>query len=1671
MKHTLRLDPHGCLFSLWLLVLWLLPWAALAQAPVITVAPAGPLTLCPGSTQLLTATAAANVPGFNVAGSGFDNSVQTLAVQPDGKVLVGGDFTSYNGDAAAPNCVLRLNADGSLDKSFNYGGAGGNSTVWALVVQPDGKILMGGSFSTYNGKAAAPDCLVRLNADGSLDNTFDNGGSGFNGTALALAVQADGKVLVGGGFTSYNGSVAVPQYLLRLTTSGALDTSFNPSGAGANSNVYALAVQADGKVLVGGGFTSYNGNAATPDRMMRITANGALDASFNPGGAGADNFVQALALQADGKVVIGGNFTSYNGAALAPDRVLRLNADGSLDNVFNTSGLGANSIVNELATQPDGKVLVAGAFTSYNGSASASDYLLRLNVDGTLDTGFNSGGTGTSGQVSALAVQANGKILAGGDFMSYNRSSDAPDYLLGLNADGSLNNAASVPAGLAYTWSSGATGASITVSQPGDYQATATTTANGTGYSNVVRVSAPPAVTVQVTPAGPLALTGGGSATLTATATVPGFDVAGSGFNGSVSAVVVQPDGKVLVGGAFNAYNGNAAAPDYLLRLNPDGSLDTSFNLGGAGVNSTVSTLAVQPDGKVLVGGTFTAYNGNAAPKYLLRLNSDGSLDTSFNPGGIGAGNYVYALAVQVDGKVLAGGSFTSYNGNASAPDCLLRLNADGSLDPSFNPGGAGASSTVLALVVQPDGKVLVGGNFTTYNGSTAPKYLLRLNADGALDTSFNPGGAGAETGVSALAVQPDGKVLIAGGFTSYNGNAAAPDRVLRLTAIGALDTSFNPGGAGVNNNVYALAVQADGKVLVGGNFTSYNGSTAVPKYLLRLTTSGSLDTSFNPGGTGTGNYVLALAVQPDGKLLAGGNFTSYNGSAAAPKYLLRLNADGSLNNAATALPGATFGFNPGGTTGATRTVSTAGTYTATATDPATGCTYSSNAVVVTTPAPILTSLLPTSGLAGSTLAAAGTYLQGASVVTFTSSAGAATAAPAGYVVASDGTGITGIAVPAGLAAGTYTLTVTTPNGNSNGLAFTVQATAPAITSFAPVSGPVGTSVTFTGTGFSPVASQNVVFFGATLAPVTAASATSLTVTVPLGTTYQYPTVTNLATSLTAYASQPFVVTLSGAVAFDPKVDFSVGLNPNLMAIGDLDGDGKPDLATANNADNTVSVLHNTSTAGTVSFAPAVSLATASGPYSLAIGDVDGDGKLDLVTANDNSGTVSVLRNTSTAGTVDFATKVDFSAGPYPVSVAIGDLDGDGKPDLAVANFFTDNTVSVLRNTSTVGTVSFAAGVKFPTGVDVQSVTIGDVDGDGKPELATANYTANTVSVLRNTSTAGTVSFATKLDVGTGSGPGWITIGDLDGDGKPDLAVANYTDNSVSILRNLSSAGAVSFASKVDVGIGLYLYSVSIGDLNGDGTPDLAIASRSNTVSVLRNTSTAGAVSFATKVDVGTGSYPRLVAIGDLDGDGKPDLATNNTGSGTVSVLRQVSDGAVLPVTLTSFTATAGVGATVRLAWATSSEVNSKTFEVERSPDSVAFAKIGTLAAAGNAATARAYALLDAYLPAGASQLYYRLRQVDADGAAHYSPVRTVALAGASAGTSLYPNPAHGGTATLLGAQPGTVATVLDALGRPVVTSAPADASGVAQLTLPQGLAAGVYVVRAGSKALRLTVE
>lgn len=446
----------------------------------------------------------------------------------------------------------------------------------------------------------------------------------------------------------------------------------------------------------------------------------------------------------------------------------------------------------------------------------------------------------------------------------------------------------------------------------------------------------------------------------------------------------------------------------------------------------------------------------------------------------------------------------------------------------------------------------------------------------------------------------------------------------------------------------------------------------------------------------------------------------------------------------------------------------------------------------------------------------------------------------------------------------------------------------PLISSFAPTSGAIGTSVSITGSNFSTTTTNNIVFFGATRASVTAATATQLTVTVPVGATYSPITV--LVGGLIGYSSNPFHVTSGllgiAASSFATAADFVTASGPWVVSAGDLDGDGKSDLVVSSKVDPIVSVFRNTSTLGAISYSK-IDFTASNIALSNAIADVDGDGKSDLIVTN-FGGSVSVFKNTSTIGNVSFNTPVDFITGSTFINaVAIGDLDSDGRADIVVSKSNGASVISIFRNTSVIGAVTMASRVDVTTGVSPESISIGDLDGDNKPEVVTADLGTGTVSIHRNTSSIGIISFATIFNVTTGTSPRSVSMGDLDGDGKKDLAVANSGSNTVSIFRNISSIGTITLATKVDLATN-NPYHVSIGNLDGDGKADLAIANNNgvSAASVFKNTSISATLSFDNKVDFGSSGTYTFSSIGDLDGDTKPELVVVNFGASQVSVFK-----------------------------------------------------------------------------------------------------------------------------------------------------------------------------------------
>ncbi len=677
---------------------------------------------------------------FNASVTESFGYVNETVVQPDGKIIAVGLFQRANG--ARTNGIARFNADGTLDTSFNTG-TGATFPIRAVALQTDGKIIIAGAFTVFNGQTVPR--IVRLNADGSIDSTFTSA-INFNDQINDVVIQPDGKILVGGHFSTSSSR------LVRLNANGTLDIIFSGFGAVVRKIIYT----ANDKILVGG-------DPGRPSRAIRrINADGTDDTSFNPG-TGPNSSVYEIVVQPDDKILLGGIFDFFNGTAT--DAIVRINGNGSLDTAFdylpsNIFGLE----VNALTLQSDGKIL---ANYYYNDATGNRSIVARFNANASADSTFNNGDT-EDVPVIDINLLANGKILIGGLFVAFNNQTHI--RLAQLNSDGTLDNS---------------------------------------------------------------------------------FNASASTF-GSVNAIKRQTDGKILIGGDFEFVNG--VRKSSLARLNADGTLDNTFTSTHR-IIGDVFTLFIQPDGKIFVGGSFVF---NTVSAYgIVRYNPDGSLDSTFNFSSTDIFLFfVYASELQSDGKILLGGQITP---TSLTPQTVLRLNSNGSIDSTFSTLPLNSSGRTRAITIQPDGRIIIGGTFNAVNSNTRHG-IARLNANGTLDTGFTASSILVQ--FFSFTQQTDGKVVAAG-------------NILRrfAAADGAIDATFNP-GTGVNSLIRGVEVQPDGKILIGGAFITYNGASAVR--IARINSTGSLDTTFSTGA-GPSGAVLSIALQPDGKVLAGGQFLDFN--------------------------------------------------------------------------------------------------------------------------------------------------------------------------------------------------------------------------------------------------------------------------------------------------------------------------------------------------------------------------------------------------------------------------------------------------------------------------------------------------------------------------------------------------------------------------------------------------------------------------------------------------------------------------------------------------------------------------------------------------------------------------------------------------------------------------
>jgi uncharacterized delta-60 repeat protein len=696
---------------------------------------------------------------------------------------------------------------------------------WVNQIQalPDGKLLALGGFNNYNGVPVGK--LIRLNPDGSLDPTFHNQtvtDAQSFEISAQILIQSDGKIVL-----KCSGLVAGgqgPKQLLRLDADGTFDATFNFTQSG---SIFKLNLDSSGRLVLMGDFTTPKGAR----RLIRLNNDGSLDNSFDftlP----ADTTLQSMTVQGDKPIVM--TEMSNN------RRIYRLNEDGSTDASFTPltgTGLSLGDV------QPNNKILYQIGLT-----------LLRLNENGASDDTFQP--TTLTQVINPLLL----KFTSDGKIVITNSGSPATfrRFLTDGGADPSFN-----PNPVTFF-------ASYTIQFADNIVMGDGMMGGNGGLSNKF---------VRLTSAGELD---------------PTFNPGGTGFQnvlpGVIESIETSPDGKTLLGGKFDLINDVACYR--LARLNADSTVDSSFQVNTSGTGNyfaiirDVYQIHVQADGKMVVSGFFDYVLGGVTKKNLVRLNSDGSIDPSFNliPPIFDASQILLGgqnrFATYSDGKLIIGAAADLGGGVASAP---LRLTTGGARDTSFNPTLNGTAPTLYYddVAIQPDGKIVGSGSYAN-SSNVFKSFVARFNPDGSLDPTFiyseEP-----DRLKSRLALLPGNKILIS--KSSHPGGGSA--RLQRLNFDGTLDSSFNPVLlADTSARINALLVLPNGKIFIGGKFTvTVNGQQN--RNLLQLDADGH----FEPTTYTLNDEVLCLAADSEGRVLVGGGFTviDANGAGATRSYVARL--------------------------------------------------------------------------------------------------------------------------------------------------------------------------------------------------------------------------------------------------------------------------------------------------------------------------------------------------------------------------------------------------------------------------------------------------------------------------------------------------------------------------------------------------------------------------------------------------------------------------------------------------------------------------------------------------------------------------------------------------------------------------------------------------------------
>lgn len=769
-------------------------------------------------------------------------SIYSIGIQSDNKILIGGCFPSYNGISRSD--IARLNINGDIDTTFNPG-AGCNSAspfkIKQLKVLLDNKILIAGYYDTYN--SIVRKSIARLNGPIPVYPIIANSDSGTttnsisstpitnvraNDTYNSLPATSTNTTLT---FTSSTNSgitlntttgavsvastVPVGTYTLTYQIC-AIDNPTNCATGTVTINVLSqIDAVNDSSTISSGITTTAVSNVLVNDFYLGITptlstvtlslvssSNAGVTLNATTGAVNVASTVPAGTYTLTYKICANGSTTACDTAIVTIVVATQINAVD--DTAIATSGVASVAVANVRLNDTYNNVVATSTNTTLS-LVSTSNSGITLNT--------TTGAVSVSSSVSVGAYTLTYKLCNGTNcdtaIVTITVFPTTPTAVNGIRANNTVQN--------------------IALQSNGKIIITgAFTTYNNISANRIARLNTDLTLDQSFTATGP---------------TPDGY---------TPQDILIQPDDKILLVfyGSVTGFNGGSNGRG-IIRLNANGTVDTTFNLGRSGLDllgNNLTACAIQSDGKILIGGSWmSSFNGTQV-KNMIRLNQDGSIDPSFDFAytSITTTNStsasIYKIVVQPDGRILVGGNKNAFS---TGQFNVFRLNSNGSLDTTFTKGDTGANvsssgitctsctSPIQNIILQPDNKIIVVGSFNTYNGSSLYKNIVKLNSDGSIDTSFNPSSTSDRVIYDAV-TDSTGRIFIGGEFTTYNGSTV--NKIVRLTAAGLIDASFNSGTGTAHtlsttdfmyNNIQALKLQSDGKLIIGGNFTSYNGISA----------------------------------------------------------------------------------------------------------------------------------------------------------------------------------------------------------------------------------------------------------------------------------------------------------------------------------------------------------------------------------------------------------------------------------------------------------------------------------------------------------------------------------------------------------------------------------------------------------------------------------------------------------------------------------------------------------------------------------------------------------------------------------------------------------------------------------------------------------------------------